>query len=76
MRKDEIKMTEKEAKKVAEASVGANYKLKSLGAKGNTFAFHANDNSVIPSDILIGVNKESGKTGASTFSAEEEIRRS
>lgn len=67
-------MTEKEAKKVAEASVGANYKLKLLGSKGNAFVFHANDDRVIPSDVLIAVNKESGKTGASMFSAEEAIK--
>ena len=67
-------MTEKEAKKVAEASVGANYKLKSLGSKGNVFVFHANNDDYIPSDVIIAVNKESGKTGASMFSVEDAVK--
>ena len=74
MRKDEIKMTEKEAKKVAEASVGENYKLKSLGSKGNTFVFHANDDGVIPSDIIIAVNKDSGKTGISMYDINDAVK--
>ena len=67
-------MTKKEARKIAEASTGANYKLKSLGTKKNTFVFHANDNNVMPSDVIIAVNKESGKTGASMFSVEEAVK--
>ena len=74
MRKDEIKMTDKEAKKVAEGSIGTNYKLKSLGTKRNTFVFHANDDNSIPSDVIIAVNKESGKTGASMFSVEDAVK--
>lgn len=74
MRKDEIKMKEKEAKKIAEASIGANYNLKPLGTKLNTFVFHATDDDVIPSDVIIAVNKESGKTGASMFSVEEAVK--
>lgn len=74
MRKDEIKMKEKEAKGIAEESVGTNYNLKSLGTKSNTFVFHAKDDKVIPSDVIIAVNKESGKTGASMFSVEEAVK--
>ena len=64
-------MTKEQAEKVAKASVDASYKLKSLGTKKNTFVFHANNDNVIPSDVIIAVNKESGKTGASMFSVEE-----
>ena len=67
-------MTEKEAMKIAESTTGANYKLKSLGSKKNAFVFHANDNNVIPSDVIIAVNKESGKTGASIISIEEAVK--
>lgn len=67
-------MTEKEAKNVAESTIGINYKLKSLGSKANTFVFHGNNDEIIPSDIIIAVNKDSGKTGISMYDINDAVK--
>ena len=67
------KMNEKQAKIIAGSTVGIDYKLKSLGTKNGCFVFHAKNNVIIPSDVIVAVNSATGKTGVSMYKIEEAV---
>lgn len=69
-------INEKKAKDIVVADYGEDRKISLYKETSRAFIFMCEslDKNVIPSKIVVAVNKESGKTGASIFSEEAAVK--
>lgn len=67
---------ERKAKNIVESEYGDGRKVKPLGDKGRAFVFLCENKNpnIIPSKIVVAVNKETGKIGASIHSENDAIK--